>query len=104
MWVIRDQDSAIYLVGTAHLLRHGIKWHSAKLQKALVASSELWLEIADPENEAALLPLVQRYGIDPKKPLSQKLSASENEKLAKVAADYGVRREASSRCSHGWWC
>ena len=58
----------------------------------------------DPENEAALLPLVQRYSIDPKKPLSQKLSASENEKLAKVAADYGVRREASSRCSHGWWC
>ena len=85
MWVVRDADSTIYFIGTAHLLRHGMEWKSPKIDKALADSSELWLEVPDPENEAALLPLIQRYGMDNKKPLSQKLSAVQNEKLAKAA-------------------
>jgi uncharacterized protein YbaP (TraB family) len=90
MWVIRDQDSTIYLIGTTHLLRHETEWKSPKVEKALADSSELWLELSDLNNQAALIPLIQRYGTDRAKPLSQKLSAAQNEKLAKVAADYGV--------------
>jgi uncharacterized protein len=92
MWVVRDQDSTIYFIGTAHLLRHEIEWKSPKLEKALAESSELWLEVPDPENQAALLPLIQRYGLDKEKALSQKLSAEQNEKLAKVTAEYGIPR------------
>jgi uncharacterized protein YbaP (TraB family) len=94
MWVVRDADSTIYLIGTAHLLRPGMEWKSAKVEKALADSSELWLEVPDPENEAAVLPLVQRYGTDNKKPLSQKLSATQNEKLAKAAAEYGIPKQS----------
>jgi uncharacterized protein YbaP (TraB family) len=61
MWMIHDADSTIYLIGTAHLLRHEAKWRSPKLEKALSASSELWLEVPDPDNEAAALPLIQQY-------------------------------------------
>jgi len=93
MWVVRDADSTIYFIGTAHLLRHGMEWKSPKIDKALADSSELWLEVPDPENEAALLPLIQRYGMDNKKPLSQKLSAVQNEKLARAATEYSISRE-----------
>src|SRR2546430_13624987 len=88
MWVVRDQDSTSYLVGTVHLLRHEAEWRSAKLEKALIQSSELWLELVDPDNQAAALPLIQQYGIDKEKPLSQKLSADQKEELAKVSRNY----------------
>ncbi len=47
MWVIRDKDSTIYLIGTLHLLRHEMEWNAAKVKKAVTESTELWLEVAD---------------------------------------------------------
>ncbi|MFN2541960.1 MAG: TraB/GumN family protein [Chthoniobacterales bacterium] len=88
IWVIRDADSTIYLIGTMHLLKHETEWNRAKVMGALAASEELWLEIADPTNQAVALPLIQRYGFDPQHRLSSKLSAAEQEKLSRVAAQY----------------
>lgn len=90
MWVIRDKDSTIYLIGTLHLLRHGTEWNAARVEKLLDGSTELWLEVADPDNQAAALPLIQQYGFDPSKPLSSKLSAAQKAKLEKVAATYDL--------------
>jgi uncharacterized protein YbaP (TraB family) len=90
MWVIRDEDSTIYLIGTLHLLRHDDEWNSAKVKKTVGESTELWLEIADADDQAAMMQLVMQYGMDPKKPLSSKLNPAQKEKLAKVAKRYGV--------------
>ena len=46
MWVIRDNDSTVYLIGTLHLLRHETEWNTAKVEKTLTESTELWLEAA----------------------------------------------------------
>jgi uncharacterized protein YbaP (TraB family) len=94
MWVIRDKDSTIYLIGTLHLLRHETEWDSAKVKKAVTESSELWLEVANIDDQASILPLMAQYGMDPKKTLSSKLTAAQNEKLSKVAATYGVPLES----------
>ena len=90
MWVIRDKDSTIYLIGTVHLLRHETEWASPKLDRALAESSELWLEVPNADDQQLAAQLIQRYGIDSKKPLSQKLNFIEKEKLAKLAADYHI--------------
>jgi uncharacterized protein YbaP (TraB family) len=90
MWVIRDKDSTIYLIGTMHLLRHDTDWNAARVKRAVTESTELWLEVADIDDQAAMLPLVAKYGVDPKNPLSSKLSPAQNEKLAKMAATYDV--------------
>ena len=90
MWVIRDRDSTIYLIGTLHLLRHETEWDSAKVKKTLTESSELWLEVADVDDEASITPLVAQYGIDLENTLSSKLNATQKEKLTQVAATYGV--------------
>lgn len=90
MWVVRDKDSTIYLIGTLHLLRHATDWDSAKVKKAVTESSELWLEVADIDDVASVTPLVAQYGLDLERPLSSKLTSTQAEKLARVAAGYGV--------------
>jgi uncharacterized protein len=94
MWVIRDKDSTIYLIGTVHLLRPETEWTSAKVEKAVTESTELWLEVADIDDDASISPLVAQYGIDLENPLSSKLNAAQKEKLARVAATYRVPLES----------
>lgn len=90
MWVIRDSDSTIYLIGTLHLLKHDTEWKSDKVRKAVGESTELWLEIADEGNQAAMQPLIAKLGLDPAKPLSTKLNQAQRKKLEKIATAYGV--------------
>ena len=91
MWVIRDADSTIYLVGTVHALRPEMLWSSEKIMKAVGESTELWLELIDGDDAAAAAPLMQKYGVDTKTPLSKKLNFQQKAKLAKVAEQYGIR-------------
>ena len=90
MWVIRDADSTIYLIGTMHLLKHDTDWNAAKVKKTVQESTELWLELADADNQAALAPLMAKYGVDPTHPLSTKLSGEQRKRLEKTAATYGI--------------
>lgn len=94
MWVIRDKDSTIYLIGTVHLLRHETEWNAARVKKTLTESSELWLEVANIDDQAGALPLITQYGMDPERTLSSKLNPGQKEKLAKVAATYGIPPES----------
>jgi uncharacterized protein YbaP (TraB family) len=90
MWVIREKNSTTYLVGTLHLLRRESEWKSDKLSKAVAESKELWLEIADPENQASIMPLLEKYGYDREKPLSSRLAASQKQKLNQVEREYNL--------------
>jgi uncharacterized protein YbaP (TraB family) len=90
MWVVKDKDSTIYLIGTLHLLRHAAEWDSTKVKKAVAESTTLYLEIADPENADAIQPLMQKYGFDGQKLLSAKLTPAGKEKLTKLAAEYNM--------------
>lgn len=94
MWVIRDKDSTIYLIGTVHLLRHDMDWNTSKVMKCVAESKELWLEVANINDQASTLPLITQYGMDPEKTLSSKLDFVQKEKLAKVAALYGIPAES----------
>ena len=92
MWVIKDSDSTIYLIGTLHLLKHETEWKSDKVKKTVGESTELWLEVADLENQAELQPLIAKHGMDPGKPLSKKLNQAQRKKLATIAASYEIGR------------
>ncbi len=90
MWVIRQNNATVYLLGTVHLLRREAEWDKTKMEKALGESSELWLEVANIDDATAALSLVQKYGIDSAKPLSSKLNSEQKAKLEKSAAQFGV--------------
>src|SRR6266404_4097003 len=88
MWVIKDADSTIYLIGTMHLLKHDTEWNAEKVKKTVRESTELWLEVADFDNQAALAPLMAKFGVDPKQPLSSRLNDEQRKKLQEIAATY----------------
>jgi uncharacterized protein YbaP (TraB family) len=90
MWVIKDADSTIYLIGTMHLLKHDTEWNSEKVKKTVHESTELWLEIADFDNQAAFAPFMMKLGLDPEHPLSTRLNAEQKKKLEKLANTYGI--------------
>jgi len=74
LWVLRDADSTIYLYGTVHLLRPGTKWGSDKVDAAFDSASEVWVEIANQDDQSAVMPVLQQHGMDPSRPLSSLLT------------------------------
>ena len=74
LWVVKDEDTTIYLFGTVHYLKPDTKWRSKKMDQALKSSSELVLEVAGLDDPARVAPLMRSYGLDMAHPLSTKLT------------------------------
>src|SRR5690349_21271829 len=82
LWVVRDEDTTIYLFGTFHLLDRR-PWFNDEVKTAFDASSELIMEAIPPEDIASLQPMVMRYAVDPQgRTLSSRLNAEQNAQLA----------------------
>ncbi|MBL8771394.1 MAG: TraB/GumN family protein [Phenylobacterium sp.] len=94
LWVIKDEDSTIYLMGTVHVLRPGTAWHEGKVEAALASSSSLVIEAAGLDDAAVMQPLVRRYGLDPAQPLSSKLPEKDRPRLAAAAQAMGLPPQA----------
>jgi uncharacterized protein YbaP (TraB family) len=90
LWVIRDADSTIYLFGTVHVLRPTTAWGSPKVDTAFNSASEIWFEITNPDDQAAVIPLIQQYGLSPSRPLSSLLTAEEFAQLDAAAQTIGA--------------
>jgi len=90
LWVIRDDDSIIYLFGTIHFLKPNVQWRSAQIQSALDASDSLLLEVANPDDQGAVAPLIQQFGLSPDRPLSSLLAPSELQRFVAAATAMGA--------------
>ena len=90
LWVIKDADSTLYLFGTVHVLKPDTAWGSAKVDAALDSASDVWFEISNPDDQAAIMPLIQQYGVSPATPLSSQLTPEEFQQLDAAARVLGV--------------
>ncbi len=76
VWVVKDADTTIYLFGTVHALDGKGDWLNDEVKDSFDKSSELVMEIITPEDQAALLPLLQKYAMETNgKTLTSRLSA-----------------------------
>jgi hypothetical protein len=89
LWVVRDEDSTIYLLGTVHVLRPDTVWRTPAIDRAMAESDALWIEV-EADDPAAMQPLVARYGLDPARPLSSKLTPEQKARLDAAAAGMGA--------------
>ena len=89
LWVIRDADSTIYLFGTVHVLRPETVWRSHRVEAAFDSASEVWFEISNPADQAAMIPLIRQHGLSPDQPLSHRLTANELNALQLAAHSVG---------------
>lgn len=90
MWVIKDADSTLYLFGTVHLLRPTTGWGTQRVDAAFDSADRLVLEISNPDDQAAVVPLVMQHGMSPATPLSSLLTAEEIATLDEAAKTIGL--------------
>jgi uncharacterized protein YbaP (TraB family) len=90
LWLLADEDTKIYMLGTIHVLPPGFRWRSAAVDRAVGESSELVVETYEPPGAGAAsgleaapgffadkpVPLLKRVPRDKRKPLKAAILAS----------------------------
>ena len=95
LWVVKDQDTTIYLFGTIHVLKPGMSWFDEAVKMAFDASNEVKLELVMPD-AASMQKLVLSTGVAPEgtPPLTQQLPAGKRTAFAKAVTDLGLPANA----------
>ena len=90
LWLVKNDHVQIYLFGTLHALGPGVRWRTSAYDAAYARARAVWFEAdlgqADP---LTLTNLVSRYGVDPDRTLTQKLSP---DALAQLRREVDVAR------------
>ncbi|WP_292050555.1 MULTISPECIES: TraB/GumN family protein [unclassified Brevundimonas] len=94
MWVIRDEDSTLYLLGSFHLLRPSTGWSTPQMEQAFASADEIWLELTDADDVAQAQQLMVQHGLSPDRPLSSLLSAEDMAMLDAAAVKMGANAAA----------
>jgi len=90
LWVVRDEDTTIYLFGTVHLLKPGLSWFDEGVKKAFDSSDELVLEMVQPAPEA-MQSLVMAKGFAATGPtLTERLPEADRPIYLKALGDLGI--------------
>jgi uncharacterized protein YbaP (TraB family) len=63
LWVIKDEDTTIYLFGTIHILQPGLTWFDEAVKDSFDASDELVVEMIKPD-PAVMAKIVGELAID----------------------------------------
>jgi uncharacterized protein YbaP (TraB family) len=93
MWVIKDADSTVYLLGTIHVMKPGVSWRSEKLDAALNSSDEYWMEADVAADPAIAQTYALNFGMDSRHPLSEAIGAANYAKLLDIAQRYQIPTE-----------
>lgn len=65
MWIVRDDDTTIYLFGTVHVLRPGLNWLKDDVKAAFDSSDELVLEVIEPSDPSVVQGIVAKMATNP---------------------------------------
>lgn len=103
LWVVKDQDTTIYLFGTFHVLDGKADWFNDEVKTAFDRSDEVALEALIPEDPAALGPIMQKYALNTSgKPISARLSPAAQKKLVKILTANGIPAAALDKMNPGF--
>jgi uncharacterized protein len=90
LWVVKDDDTTLYLFGTIHILKPNINWFNGPVKKAFDGSQELVIEMIEPPQDKTM-PIIMQKAIDPDgPPLTQKLSPKTLVAYKKAMAENGI--------------
>ena len=90
LWAVKDADSTLYLFGSIHVLRPTTGWASPRVAQAFDSASDIWFEISNPDDQTAIIPLIQQHGLSPQTPLSSRLTPGEVAELDEAAKAIGA--------------
>lgn len=93
IWVLSDEDSEIYILGTVHVLPPELEWRSEAITAAFEDADTIWFEApaADPAAQAEVQSLVLQYGMNAEgETLSAQISEEAAALLGEIAAELGM--------------
>lgn len=98
LWVVKDEDTTIYLFGTVHLLKPGLSWFDEAVRKAFDESGELVTELGGPTDPAAMQPLMMKYGVSMTGPsLTEKVPPEKRAAFLETLTKLGMPQQAVDR-------
>ena len=93
MWTLSDEDTAIHIFGTVHILPPGLDWRSDRFNAAFAASDTLVMETVDgdeKEEEALSQKFLQSAVYTDGATLADKLSENDYERVSDAAENIGI--------------
>jgi uncharacterized protein YbaP (TraB family) len=90
LWVVRDADTEIVLLGAIHVLPDSVAWRGGRVGRAIARADTLVLEvgdIADPQAQSARFLALGRSDALP--PVGDRVPAELRGELARIAGDTG---------------
>lgn len=94
LWIMRDEDTTIYLFGTVHILKPGLTWFDEGVKSAFDSSQELITEMKFDE-KAQMQSKIMTWGITPgAPPLSAVLSQKDYAAYQSAAQKHGIKGAA----------
>lgn len=94
LWVVKDEDTTIYLFGTVHILKPGLSWFDEGVKTAFDASDRLVLEMVEPP-AAETQALFSKLAIDTSgKTLRSKMTDSDRPIYEAALGKIGLPAEA----------
>ncbi|MFL9839729.1 TraB/GumN family protein [Sphingomonas sp. ST-64] len=98
LWVVKDEDTTIYLFGTIHVLKPGLSWFDEAVKKAFDESAEMVTEIGTMPDQAAIQPLLMKHAISMSGPsLTERLPEEKRAAFTKAVTDAGIPVAAVDR-------
>lgn len=98
LWVVRDEDTTIYLFGTVHALKPGLGWFDEGIKAAFDRSDEVRLEIVLPEDPAAVQALMLKAALNPEGPsLTEKVPTAKRQAYLEALGKLGIPAAALDR-------
>lgn len=90
IWVVEHEDAKVYMVGTIHLLRADSEWRTDAFDAAFEEAEEVWLEIANLDQDPELARIVMQLGMAPDQPLDTLLTEDELTRLGEILEPRGL--------------
>ncbi len=95
LWVVKDDDTTIYLFGTVHVLKPGLSWFDEAVKTAFDKSDEMMLEMVMPEDQAAVAKTMMPLAMDTTgKTIPSRLTADELKAYQAAMVSVGVPANA----------
>ncbi|WP_447755167.1 TraB/GumN family protein [Sphingopyxis fribergensis] len=91
LWVVKDDDTTIYLFGTVHVLKPGLGWFDEAVKDAFDKSDQLMLEVVLPEDQAEMVNTMMPLAIDQSgKTLSSRLDPEQLKAYQAALTSLGI--------------
>ena len=94
MWVIKDADSAIYLLGSIHVMKPDTPWLTPAIQTRFDSAEDVWFEIPDLDDKAGAGAIAQKFMFDPNGKMTEGLTPEEIAQVDAILKPMGVNATA----------